>query len=467
MNHDTDRMTGLRHFILASHRFSLAKRWSTDRPTSRLRRLGQAVAALAILSPLFSLISVTPVAQAAATGTWRDLTYNQIFSSPFALTIDSAGNLYVANPNGAINGLSVLKLAPGTTTWQPISNQGIPIAPVGIAVNSAGSLYVTDVISSALAQYSAAGGGTWNPIPSTVTPDYTPGGIAVNSAGDVFVTNSAGTVAEYIPGTQSWKNLTYTGVSFNQPGGIAVDSSGDLFVTNYGSNTIAELPAGTKTWHYINETGVTFSGPMGIAVDSAGNLFVASRNNNMVAELPAGSQTWQALSGPFNGPNGVAVNSAGNLFVTNVNNTNVDAIIEYTPPAPPVLVPETVTVNGITAAVVGDLGANSAGAIQQGTTTGYVEERAAIEAGATFSGEGIDSHVTPEQQGQFAALYQRLKIIPTWTDNSVSIFQGVSTLLKAGASDLAIENYLVQIDGFSWAAAQSQAAADYPILSGT
>ena len=69
------------------------------------------------------------------------------------------------------------------------------------------------------------------------------------------------------------------------------------------------------------------------------------------------------------------------------------------------------------------------------------------------------------QQGQFAALYQRLGIIPTPTNNTVSIAAGVSALRNAGASSLAIENYLVQLDGFSWSAAQAQAAAGFPITA--
>jgi hypothetical protein len=45
----------------------------------------------------------------------------------------------------------------------------------------------------------------------------------------------------------------------------------------------------------------------------------------------------------------------------------------------------------------------------------------------------------------------------------VTVPQGVAALIKAGAPNLAIENYLVQIDGFSWSAAQAQAAAGYPV----
>ena len=147
----------------------------------------------------------------------------------------------------------------------------------------------------------------------------------------------------------------------------------------------------------------------------------------------------------------------------------------------PVLKPEAVTIDGIPSTVIGNMGYNPQSAIQDGMTMGYVEERAAVQAGATFSGEGTESsylsaildgsgvgkssHVSEVQQGQFAALYQHLGIIPTWTDNVVRIPQGVAALLKTGASTLAIENYLVQLDGFSWWAAQAQAADGFPIQS--
>lgn len=146
---------------------------------------------------------------------------------------------------------------------------------------------------------------------------------------------------------------------------------------------------------------------------------------------------------------------------------------------PPVLRLQPATISGTTRDVIENMGYNSLTAIQNGTMGGYLEERAAIFAGASATGEGANSsylsaildgsgvglqqHISFVQQGQFAALYQNLGIIPTWTNNTVNIPAGVSTLTKAGASTLAIENYLVQIDGFSWKSAQKQAAHDFPI----
>jgi hypothetical protein len=140
----------------------------------------------------------------------------------------------------------------------------------------------------------------------------------------------------------------------------------------------------------------------------------------------------------------------------------------------PVLTPETVTVNGVTTTVIGNQSFNSAVAIANGTSPGYVEERAAIAAGISFDREGTDStylscilsgiavgqqqHVSAIEQGQFAALYQSLEIIPTWNQTTLSVAQGLSLLAKAHASTLCEENYLVQLWGFSWANAEAAAA---------
>ena len=167
--------------------------------------------------------------------------------------------------------------------------------------------------------------------------------------------------------------------------------------------------------------------------------------------------------------------SANNGLPTLVN-LSVPAlplVLVPVPPAswvPPVLVPETVTVGNVTGTVIANMGYNSQNAVQQGTYFGYVMERAAVLAGFTLNGEGADSSygvailsgdgigdlgpVSIDLEGQFAALYQKLEIIPSWDNEAVTMAQGVQALVHADAPTLAIENYLVQIWGFSWTAAQ-------------
>jgi hypothetical protein len=161
-------------------------------------------------------------------------------------------------------------------------------------------------------------------------------------------------------------------------------------------------------------------------------------------------------------------------------------LLAVQPPATALPVPslqaESVTVNGASSEVVGNLGSNSAADIASGQTVGFIEERAALAAGASLTGEGAASsylsdilsgngvghqtYVSGIEQGQFAALYQKLDIIPVWTANTVSLAGGLSALIHTDAPTLAIENYLVELDGFGWPAAMAEAAAGFPLQNG-
>ena len=150
---------------------------------------------------------------------------------------------------------------------------------------------------------------------------------------------------------------------------------------------------------------------------------------------------------------------------------------------PPAILPTvsttTVTVAGVTARVITNLSWNPVAAIQTSNAPAFVEERAAIIAGASATGTatastyldailsgtgvGLGPGVTPQAEGAWAALYERLGILPTWTgSNTTTLAAGVAALQKAHARPLAIENYLVQIGGYSWAGAAAQAAAGFP-----
>jgi hypothetical protein len=322
------------------------------------------------------------------------------------------------------------------------------------------------------------------------------------------------------------------------------NTAGDTLVVHVGATTPVPVavgappPSGTTAY-----TSGTNMGPVAVgnivtvyevtpagAVDAATSLTLTSREIQpfpaltiTTTRLPAaavgspydetlqtgggtGGNTWRVTAGTL--PVGMTLSSSGALHgtptatgsqtftVTVTDSAGATAtqalsltVQPATPPpphpvwVPPMLISETVTVDGQTTPVIGNLSYNTGTTIAYGSYFGYVEERAAIEAGAAFTGEGTDSsylsailsgdgvglqqHVSAVQQGQFAALYQKLGIIPTWTDNTVQIATGVKALQTTGAAPLAIENYLVQLDGFSWAAAQAQAATGFPLQSQT
>jgi hypothetical protein len=122
------------------------------------------------------------------------------------------------------------------------------------------------------------------------------------------------------------------------------------------------------------------------------------------------------------------------------------------PPAasPPTLILESVTVDRHTAEVAANLGWNPVANIQASGPPAFVEERAAIEAGASLTGAGaaptdlvhilsgagvgLGPGVTPHAAGLWAAFYEHLGILPNWTGtNTTSVAAGVAALLKAHA----------------------------------
>ena len=320
----------------------------------------------------------------------------------------------------------------------------------------------------------------------------------------VYVTNMNSNTVSVIDGATNQVTDT-VGVGAG-PVGVAVDPlTHAAYVTNGNANTVSVItpatgsvpaaPAHLTASASNGSASLSWTAPSsdggsaitGYDVFEGTSSGTESSTPVNSSPLPA-SATSYTVSGLTNGTTYdftvEAVNSVGHSPASNQASATPAAPTAPQVPVwmPPTLTPESVTVDGVKSQVIGNLGYNPAPAIQGGTFAGYVEERAAIEAGATFSREGTDSsylsaildgsgvgindaHVTPEQQGQFAALYQKLGIIPTWTDNTVSLPQGVTTLLQSGASTLAIENYLVQLDGFSWAAAQ--AASGFRMQSGT
>ncbi len=443
-------------------------KWTKRLRRNRLRNWGWAAAGTGALL-LASWIAPVRVSDAATT--WQNITGTGVFSGPTGIAVNGAGDLFVTN-----SGNNTVEERPyGSSTWQTLSG-GSFSEPFRIVADGTGDLFVTNSGNNTVEEL-PSGSSTWQILPSGSFDR--PQGIAVDSRGDVFVTNGGNNSVEELPyGSSTWKFLPNG--SFDNPVAIAVDSAGDLFVANYGNNTVEELSYGSSTWQTLS--GGAFHEPEDIIVDSAGDLFVTNDGygDYTVEELPHGSTTWQTLTGgPLDVPSGIAVDSAGNVYVTNY--TGPYFVVEGVRPwTPPVLTPEPVTLNGQTVQVIGSLGYNAQQAVDMGTYAGFVEERAAIESGVSFGGEGTDSsylvnilcgngvaidnpNVTPVQQGQFAALYQKLGVIPTWTDNMVFMPQAIRTLLQAGASPLAIENYLVQLDGYSWASAKASAAAGFPM----
>ncbi|MDP7502156.1 MAG: NHL repeat-containing protein, partial [SAR324 cluster bacterium] len=247
------------------------------------------------------------------------ISQNESFNQPFGITVDSSGNVYIAEIKGQI----IRKIANGNnttilagTSGQSGSEDGLGTSakfnsPSGVASDSLGNIYVADSDNHLIRKIGPSGN----------------------------VETIAGTIGE--SGTTDGLG---TSAKFNMPSGVAIDSSQNIYVADRYNNLIRKIDSSrnvTTVAGRIGETGskngpgdtATFSGPIGISIDSSDNVYVADYWNNMIRKIDksgnvttfagsgtAGSNDGQGESASFNLPTGVSVDILGNVYIADYGN---------------------------------------------------------------------------------------------------------------------------------------------------
>jgi len=251
-------------------------------------------------------------------------------TNPYAVAVDAAGNLYVAQAIAAYDpSNSLLK-----ESWNGGGYTGTTIAsgfgyPTGIAIDGAGNVYVAD--QDGLTVYketpTANGGYVQSVVDNTLG---TVGGIAVDGAGNVYVGRGGIGVEKetLLGGSYVPSEIFYTFYAYS----IAVDPSGALyFATSTG--IIKETPSASG---YVQSTIGTIE-PLKISVDGFGNVFAANgfSNGSIWEEVNTGSsynQT-QLVSG-FDDLIGIATDGSGDVFFCS---DSADQVWELNFSTPPIL----------------------------------------------------------------------------------------------------------------------------------
>jgi kumamolisin len=192
-----------------------------------------------------------------------------LFAGPADVSVDAAGNLYVADqgnnvirmitPTGAVStlaGSGTAGSADGTGTAASFN------APGGIGIDAAGNLYVADSYNH------------------TIRKIAMPGAVVTTLAGSPGVAGSA-------------DGFTGADARFNTPGDVQPDAFGNVFVIDSGNDTLREIlatgPVITVAGVALN-TGSTdgigsaarFEGPGSIILEPAGTLAIADTSGNTV-----------------------------------------------------------------------------------------------------------------------------------------------------------------------------------------
>jgi hypothetical protein len=305
-----------------------------------------------------------------------------VFYDPVGIAADARGNLYVAENNGS----TLRKIAPVGTNWVVTTLAGqsgnysfadgtngaaLFNGPQNVTVDTNGNLYVADSFNSVIRKVTPVG---TNWVVTTIAgqpgqPGYADGtnnqasfdipyGLAQDAAGNLYVSDdplvfAGSSIRKITPVGTNWVVSTIAGSAatsgsadgmnnvalFNSPLSIALDSAGNLLVADYGNATMRNVtPAGTNwivstiagtngTTSSADGTGASahFVKPWGATVDSAGNLYVtdfadatirlgrntAPPNLMAVFAAPAGVVV------SWTGAGGFALQTNGDLTTTN------------------------------------------------------------------------------------------------------------------------------------------------------
>ena len=283
---------------------------------------------------LIETICGSPTGQSGYSGDGGHAT-DATLSNPQSIAIDGAGNLYIADTgNSAIRKIDAFSgnissvVNHEQTTTAGFSGDGgaatnaLLNTPYGITVDAAGDLYVADSGNQRIREVTASNG----IINTVVGTGYQP------SPGVGFYSGDGGSP------TSADLNVPYA-VAFDAAGNMYIPDSGNnrvRIVSNLGMagaaiNTFAGNGAKAYTGDGAAATLASLYSPEGVVVDPAGNVYIADNQNDRVRKVSSltgyistiagpGAGKYGGDGGPANeagiyGPQGLFLDGMGNLYI--------------------------------------------------------------------------------------------------------------------------------------------------------
>jgi len=339
---------------------------------------------LAVLTAFTARSQLLPIYTMAghdAPGSTDGLSSYARFDGAHGVTVDSAGNVYIADTgNGTIRRITpdgqVITLAGSPGSFGGVNGAGTNarfFAPQGIAVDNVGVIYVADTANATVRKVSSGGlvapfagsASNYNSFDGTAANAnfHQPEGLAVDTSRNVFVADAWNhTIRKITPsaivttlaglaGNPGSVDGTNSKARFNRPSGIAVDNGGNLFVTDSLNHTIRKItPAGLVTtvaglagvWGNADGTNsrARFFLPQGIVLLNTSNLVVVDSGNHTLRKISASGTNWvvttvAGLAGNagnasgtgsnalFEFPVGLAMDAAGYLYIADAGNNEI------------------------------------------------------------------------------------------------------------------------------------------------
>jgi hypothetical protein len=272
-------------------------------------------------------------------------------STPSGVALDGAGNLYIADTGNnvirmidATTGIIATIAGNGTPCAGKTdsvgdgcaANQAVLNQPLGVTLDSSGNLYIADTNNQRIRKVAVLNG--------TVTASSIITSVAGNGA---LNPNGGGS------GTYSGDNGPAIAAGLNSPYTVAFDAAGNLYIPDSSNNRVRMVAAvggaitpssvittfaGDANQGYTGDGGAATQAdlwaPSGVAVDAAGNVFIADTQNAAVRKVSSTSSATPGIittlirNGTSNfyfksvfarihiyGPTGLYLDGMGNLYV--------------------------------------------------------------------------------------------------------------------------------------------------------
>jgi len=212
---------------------------------------------------------------------------------PLGLTLDSVGNLYIADTlNNVVRKVDVsgtITTVAGTGNWGYSGDGGLATNaqldnPLGVLADNLGNLYIADTFNNVVRKVDAYGH------ISTIAGNGTGAGSGGWQNGNLQP--SGGWSGDSGPATQA---------ELNGPGGLALDANGNLYISDTWNSAIRKVDASGNIWTvagfcsegceagYSGDGGAATSAqlnfPFGLAVDAAGDFYFADTDNSAIRKV--------------------------------------------------------------------------------------------------------------------------------------------------------------------------------------
>jgi uncharacterized protein (TIGR03437 family) len=250
--------------------------------------------------------------------------------SPSAVTLDSAGNVYIAdtanNRIRKVNTSGIITTVAGSSAVSTgligdggLATSAILNSPRGVMVDSSGNLYIADSGNNRVRKVGTngiintiAGNGTTGTVgmvgdggPAINASLSVPVGMALDSSGNLYIADSGDNLIRKVTTNGNISSIAGNGESgyspgdenlaiyaeLNEPEGLAVDGSGNVYFSDTGNEVIREVTAAGVISTIAGNQGIGNAGdggpagaasldtPIAIALTSTGLIYIANSSN--------------------------------------------------------------------------------------------------------------------------------------------------------------------------------------------